>query len=280
MKERARDEHCKNFRLSIGEPWYVERSNVAGRALVPSAVSERVFVNAGGCSWSSNQSISYEMEWQLQGPEQYRALSTRRRAKQPPMNGWLYDAMTKGPEQKLLGPIRAALLGEISGEIVELGAGTGLNFPYYPAAARVRAIEPNASMLAKAKTRAPLVSAHIDLAQGGDEVLDAIAEGTLDAVVATLVFCSVDDPTRTMQRVLRVLKPGGRFVTMEHVRDVTGWGRLQSLLTPVWCRVCANCHLDRDMERTIREAGYSSVRLQERKMPPPAFRLLYGEALR
>ena len=196
------------------------------------------------------------------------------------MNGRLYDAMTKGPERKLLGPMRAELLGALSGEIVELGAGTGLNFPHYSASAHVRAMEPNASMLASASERARRASARVELVRGGDEGLDAIAEASVDAVVATLVFCSVDDPTRTMQRVLRVLKPGGRFITMEHARDVAGWGRIQSFLTPVWCRLCGNCHLDRDMERTIREAGYSSVHLHERKMPPPACRLLYGVAVR
>ncbi|HVA29427.1 MAG TPA: class I SAM-dependent methyltransferase [Candidatus Baltobacteraceae bacterium] len=196
------------------------------------------------------------------------------------MNGRLYDAVTKGPERKFLGPIRATLLGDISGEIVELGAGTGLNFPYYSKAAHVRAIEPNASMLANTSERSERASARIELLRGGDDVLDAIAQGSLDAVVATLVFCSVDDPKRTMQRVLRVLKPGGRFVTMEHVRDTAGWGWLQSLLSPVWSRLCANCHLDRDMEHTIREAGFSNVELQERKMSPPAFRLLYGIAVR
>jgi SAM-dependent methyltransferase len=196
------------------------------------------------------------------------------------MNGWLYDVMVKGSERKLLGPIRADLLGTLSGEIVELGAGTGLNFPHYPASAHVRAIEPDASMLANARERARRASARIELIQGGDEALETIAESSVDAVVATLVFCSVDEPARTMQRVLRVLRPGGQFVTMEHVRDAGRWGRMQSLLTPLWSRLCANCHLDREMECTIRDAGLRNVHLRERRMPPPACRLLYGVAMR
>ncbi len=195
------------------------------------------------------------------------------------MIGWIYDGLTREMERKLLAPIRAELLRPLSGTVVELGAGTGLNFPFYPESARVRALEPNRSMRGNAVARAEHLSTQIEIVPNGDEALDAIPEGTIDAVVATLVFCSVDDPARTLQRVLRVLKPGGRFVTMEHVRDIGACRRFQSFITPLWCRVCANCHLDRDMEATIRSAGFSSVDLQERKMPPPACRLLFGSAI-
>jgi ubiquinone/menaquinone biosynthesis C-methylase UbiE len=195
------------------------------------------------------------------------------------MNGWLYDRLTSGAERAFLGRVRGGLVGALSGDIVELGAGTGVNFQYYSRAARVRAIEPSDSMLAEARKRAQTSSAQIELIHGDDTVLDTLPARSVDAVVATLVLCSVDDPLATVRRIKRILKAGGTFVTMEHVRDRSAWVRLQSLVTPIWRRIAGNCHLDRDLERTFRDAGFSTVSFEEQRLPAPLFRLVVGSML-
>ena len=194
------------------------------------------------------------------------------------MNGWFYDWITAPAERRFLGAIRRELLAPLTGEIVELGAGTGHCFPYYGTSAHVRAIEPNASMRAKARERALTARAKIELLEGDDSVLDDMPERSADAVVAALVMCSVEDPVRTLKRVARVLKPSGSFVTIEHVRAEDRTARLQAFLSPLWRSISGNCHLDRVLEPALTEAGFSHVRLNNRTIPMPVRRLLYGIA--
>jgi ubiquinone/menaquinone biosynthesis C-methylase UbiE len=196
------------------------------------------------------------------------------------LNGWFYDLISASAERRFLGAIRSELLAPLTGEIVELGAGTGHCFPYYGTSAHVRAIEPNGSMLAKARERAQAARATIELVQGDDAVLDDMPAQSADAVVAALVMCSVEDPARTLKRAARILKPTGPFVTIEHVRAEDQTARLQALLTPFWRFISGNCHLDRVLEPVLTEVGFSHLCLSSRTIPMPARRLLYGIATR
>ncbi|HKU66806.1 MAG TPA: class I SAM-dependent methyltransferase [Candidatus Baltobacteraceae bacterium] len=194
------------------------------------------------------------------------------------MNGWLYDAIVSIGERGFLGAIRGELLSSISGEIVELGAGTGLTFAYYGSQAHVRAIEPDRSMLARAKGRASQSRARIDLIQGDDAILDTWPPESADYAVAALVLCSADDPLRTLRRLYRILKPKGRLITIEHVRAGDASARLQDWLTPFWRRIAANCHLNRVLEPQLHDAGFEDLQLKSRPVPPPLRRLVYGYA--
>jgi SAM-dependent methyltransferase len=197
------------------------------------------------------------------------------------MNGWLYDAVLSIGERKLLAPIRAELLSPLSGEIVEIGAGTGASFAYYSAAAHVSAIEPDPSMLAKARAkRHRLAGDRITVLQGDDRLLDDLPENSADYVVAQLVLCSVENPRETLRRIHRILKPGGSLVTIEHVRSSGAGGSLQDCLTPGWRRIAGNCHLNRMLEPVLSDAGFTQVALQNRRVPPPLSHLRYGTAVK
>lgn len=195
------------------------------------------------------------------------------------MNGWLYDVLGGSVEEKLLGPIRTQLLSPLCGEIVEIGAGTGASFAHYSAPAHVRAIEPNRSMLARARRRAETARAEIELLEADDTWLESLAEGTVDHVVLTLVLCSVRDPVQTLRRARRVLKANGTLVLIEHVRALDRFGqRVQAFLTPGWRLVGGNCHFDRVLEPALRDAGFAKIALEEKRVPLPVGRIQYGSA--
>ena len=194
------------------------------------------------------------------------------------MNGRVYDAITAIGERRFVGGIRAQLLPGLKGEIVEIGTGTGASSPYYDPSAHVLALEPDRSMLARARERAKSAPAWIVMLHGDDSMLDDMPAASTDYVVAALVFCSVEDPLRTLKRIHRILTPGGSLVTIEHERAGDGVARLQDLLTPFWRRVAGNCHLDRVLEPALSEAGFSQVELKNLQIPIPMRRLLYGFA--
>ena len=194
------------------------------------------------------------------------------------MNGRLYDLFTAIAERKVLGELRASLISPLRGSIVEVGAGTGASFPYYPSSARVLAVEPDPSMFKRAERRAPEAAADVKVMQASDTLLDELPEGSAEHIVATLVLCSVSDPSVTLRRLHRVLGANGTYVFVEHVRADRLTGRVQDALTPLWRRLSGNCHLNRDFEFALREAGFRIVRLHKRKLPFPIGYLLYGTA--
>lgn len=149
------------------------------------------------------------------------------------------------------------LLAGVGGRTLEIGCGWGHNFRHYPAPAAVTAFDLEAGRLAAARRQAA-----IPLARADAERL-AWADETFDAVVGTLVFCSIPRPEAALREVRRVLKPGGRLFLVEHVRSHhAGLGRLQDWLAPAWLRLSGGCHLNRDPEAALRAAGFSLQRRQ------------------
>lgn len=195
----------------------------------------------------------------------------------------LYDRVMRGVEEAGLAGWRDELLAPLSGSVLEVGAGTGANVGRYPAAVeRLVLTEPNRHMRARLT---PLAKSR------GAEVLDAPAEElpldseSFDAVVATLVLCSVRDPDRALTEIHRVLRPGGRFVFIEHVAAADRPRRLawQRRIEPAWKLVAGNCHLTRSTEETIRAAGLEInvvERQSMRKAPPIVRPTIRGVALR
>ena len=163
---------------------------------------------------------------------------------------------------------KRTLLGTLRGEIMEIGPGTGPNLQYYPPGIRWIGIEPNPYMypyLHKAADRAGL---GVDLRSGTAEQLPA-ESGSVDAVVSTLVLCSVSDPQGVLREILRVLKPGGRFVFVEHVAapSDTRLRRVQTFIRPLWKRIGDGCHPDRETWVTIERAGFGEVQLDHFRLP-------------
>jgi ubiquinone/menaquinone biosynthesis C-methylase UbiE len=158
----------------------------------------------------------------------------------------MYDPFMQAAERRLFPPHREYLT-DVSGEVLDLGSGTGANFPYFAGREDIRlhAIEPDSHMLRRARRRAARVGLDVDLRQARAEALP-YEDGSMDAVVAGIVFCTIPEPEAALDEVARVLKPGGEFRFLEHVRDHgrTAWA--QALVEPVWKRFAGGCHVTRD----------------------------------
>lgn len=148
---------------------------------------------------------------------------------------------------------RRQLLRDVHGFVLEVGAGRGPNLDHYPPEAQVVATEFDAAAIAQAR---PRLNSHVRLVSADIEHL-AFPTGTFDAVVATLVFCSVERPVVGFQEVRRVLKPGGRLHLIEHVRSHHAWlGRVQDRLNLRWYVWAEGCNLNRDTEANVRAGGF------------------------
>jgi SAM-dependent methyltransferase len=160
------------------------------------------------------------------------------------------------------------LLGDLHGDVVEIGPGTGVNLAYLPADVRWLGIEPNAYLRAQLLAEAARRGLAADVRAGTAERLP-VADRGADAVVSTLVLCSVPDPDRALAEVRRVLRPGGRFVFVEHVGAPRGtWlRRAQRVCQPLWSVVADGCHPDRDTADAIARAGFARVEIEHFHVP-------------
>ncbi len=163
----------------------------------------------------------------------------------------------------LLAERKRALLGGLHGTVVEIGPGTGPNLVYYPPGVRWIGVEPNGHMNGYLEKEARRLGLEIELHAGTVEALP-FAGDSVDHVVSTLVFCSVDDQTRALREVWRVLKPGGCFVFIEHVAAAEGTTllRVQHALAPAWRLVADGCRPDRRTWEAISLAGFRSVEIE------------------
>lgn len=198
-----------------------------------------------------------------------------------PIFAAVYDRLIRGAERKFLGAHRAWLAGGLSGRVLDVGCGTGLNFAHYPVGAEVVAVEPDPHMLRRARARAEALGRRVELIEAGAEDLPFPGE-FFDAAVATLVLCTVSDPGRSLREIRRVLRPGGELRFFEHVRAPSpGWARCQDLVTPLWKKVGAGCHPNRDTVAAIERAGFHVTEVEGyKKGPYPVRVLVRGVAVR
>jgi ubiquinone/menaquinone biosynthesis C-methylase UbiE len=175
----------------------------------------------------------------------------------------LYDAMMARGEGAFMGQWRGELLGDLDGQVLELGAGTGANLGHYPPGVELTLTEPDRHMRARLMARHP--SLQVTRCKAEQLPFDS---GRFDVVVMTLVLCSVRSPSLALSEVSRVLKPGGRLVFVEHVasRD-PGLRAWQERLQPLWSLVAGNCHLAREAVTEISAAGFTTLALQRERMP-------------
>ncbi|AFM12638.1 class I SAM-dependent methyltransferase [Turneriella parva] len=191
-------------------------------------------------------------------------------------NGWYnkifsaaYDPFMSVVEKNALSGRRRALLGNLSGRVLELGCGTGINFEFYAAAAEVLAIEPSDAMRTQAldKLSREKFAARIRVEPWlleDERLVAAYPAGSFDAVVCTLVLCTVPDPAATLALLYRQLKPGGKLIALEHVRAKSGLGQsVQNLMNPFWRHLAEGCQLNRDTHATIEAAGFHAVKSDE-----------------
>jgi SAM-dependent methyltransferase len=176
-------------------------------------------------------------------------------------------------------------LADLAGRVLEVGAGTGTNFPLYPhTVTEVVAVEPERRLAEMARTAALSAPVPITVTDTTIESLDA--GGRFDAVVCSLVLCSVDDPETVLRQLFSMLRPGGELRYLEHVASTGMRGGLQRIADAMgWPRLFGNCHTHRDTERTIGQAGFR-VQTARRDwelpawVPMPVSEVAIGRAVR
>lgn len=178
---------------------------------------------------------------------------------------------------------RKRLLDGLAGEVLEVGAGDGGNFAHYPGdVTRVVAVEPEPYLRAKAERSAALTNVRVEVVNGTAERLPLV-DGSVDAVVTSLVLCSVPDQTVALSEAFRVLRPGGELRFYEHV--AAGNGRVDAvqkvLDATIYPWFSGGCHLHRDTAAAISAAGFTITDLDRFDFGPnPAAPHILGRAIR
>lgn len=196
-----------------------------------------------------------------------------------------YDASMKNMEEACMSNWREELLSDISGDVLEIGSGTGINLSYYPRSVnKLTLSEPDPHML-------NILTDNIDSVMKEkytttDYPADALdfPDNSFDAVVSTLVLCSVDSVSKSLSEIRRVLKPKAKLYFIEHViaKDTPHLIKWQKLFQPFWVFMCGNCHLTRDTETSIAGAGFkfqSIERVKSLGSPPIVSPTIKGIAI-
>lgn len=159
-------------------------------------------------------------------------------------------------ETEAIRRLRRQNLDGLSGRVLEVGAGTGTNFEFYPpTVSEVVALEPERRLAALAKKAAE--TAPVPVTVSTDTVEQFPAGETFDAVVCSLVLCSVEEPDSVLRQLLSVLRPGGELRYLEHVASSGPRARLQKFAdATLWPRLLGNCHTHRHTEESIVGAGF------------------------
>jgi ubiquinone/menaquinone biosynthesis C-methylase UbiE len=186
--------------------------------------------------------------------------------KEHPLFAAVYDRLTAKAERTWLASRRARLIAQARGEVLEIGAGTGANLRHYRDVTRVVVSEPDPAMRRRLTRHLASVTVPVEVSDAPAEHL-GFPDGSFDTVVSTLVLCSVADPEAALAEMRRVLRPDGRLLVLEHVRGEGRRARWQDRVTPIWRRVGAGCHPNRDTQAAIVRAGFH-VSQVERFSPP------------
>jgi ubiquinone/menaquinone biosynthesis C-methylase UbiE len=183
-----------------------------------------------------------------------------------------------------LAALRGEALVQAGGEILELGFGTGLNLKHYPASVRkITTVDPNAEMGKLARRRIAESTIQVDQRVLSAENLPFDGE-SFDCVVSTWTLCSIPDSIRAVQEIHRVLRPGGRFIFLEHgLSDDPAVQRWQRRLNPIQRRVADGCRLDLDVDAVVRGQPFTEVRVERfplERMPRTHGTMYRGTALK
>ncbi|MEK6259042.1 MAG: class I SAM-dependent methyltransferase [Planctomycetota bacterium] len=159
---------------------------------------------------------------------------------------------------------RRELLSKVDGEVLEIGFGTGLNLACYPEHVhKITVVDPNPGMQRQARSRIEQAGIEVEQRLLSSEELP-FDNQVFDCVVSTFTLCSIENVGRALGEVYRVLKPGGRFLFLEHGlssdANVQKWQRRLNWLQR---RLGDNCRLDRNVRALVRKESFGNVRLDE-----------------
>ena len=202
------------------------------------------------------------------------------------LGGWLfacvYDRMSAGVEAAGLRAHRERLLASARGRVLEIGAGTGANLPFYREGVEtITVAEPEAAMARRLAQRIREQPRAVELVRAPAEQLP-LADAQFDTAVSTLVLCTVSDQARALSELRRVLRPGGRLLFIEHVRSdeprLASWQDRLNGLTRI---VGYGCNCNRSTLDAVRAAGFAITSLERDKLhkaPPFVRPLVVGTA--
>ena len=191
---------------------------------------------------------------------------------QHPRFARMYEQISAESERRGTAEHRDRVLAGLTGRVIEIGAGNGLNFGHYPdTVAEVVAVEPDDTLRAMAEAAADRASVRVRVVVGHATALPA-GDASFDAAVASLVLCSVSNVDSALAEIRRVLKPSGELRFFEHVRsDHLALGLLQDAITPLWSRVGGGCHPNRSTAVAIEAAGFGIEQIDRFSYAPLRF---------
>jgi ubiquinone/menaquinone biosynthesis C-methylase UbiE len=192
-----------------------------------------------------------------------------------------YDRQVAKVEQAGLRAMREGLLANAGGEVLEVGGGTGANLPHYgPGVESLTITEPDPAMLRRLERRVQEEAPQTNVVKAPAEDLP-FADNSFDVAVSTLVLCGVDDQSRALRELRRVLRPGGRLIFIEHVRsDEPGLARWQDRLNGL-NKFVACCDCNRRTLDSIKAEGFEVTKVDHtelKKVPPFVRPLVVGTA--
>jgi SAM-dependent methyltransferase len=186
-----------------------------------------------------------------------------------PMNA-LFFWLAGGMFDRLLRRHKRRVYADLPDTVVELGSGVGANLRYLAPGSSLIAVEPNPAMHARLRRAARRSGVHLDLREVPAEQTH-LPDASAEVVISSLVLCSVGDPGQVLAEVRRVLRPGGRFVFVEHVAAAEGslLRRLQRVVRAPWGWCFEGCSCERDLAAMVRAAGFDSVAIESYRLRSP-----------
>ena len=185
-----------------------------------------------------------------------------------PIFAWFYSKLAGYEEKRGLGELRDEVVRPAEGTVLEIGAGTGLNFAHYPQGVTVVATEPDPHMLKRAVPAAASARVPVQVRSAPGQALP-FEDDSVDTVVGTFVLCTVPDPSAVLAEAHRVLKPGGRYLFVEHVRaDDPKLARRQDRIERLWGLFAGGCHPNRDSVAAIARSAFSLERAERFAFEP------------
>ncbi|MEX0918340.1 MAG: class I SAM-dependent methyltransferase [Candidatus Paceibacterota bacterium] len=156
--------------------------------------------------------------------------------------------------------IRPQVIGQAFGVVLEIGVGAGHNLPLYRNVSKVFALEPSEELLVIAKRQDQSIPVEF-LNTGAEQI--PLADSSVDTVVSTWTLCSVGNPQAVLKEIKRVLRPGGKFLFVDHGVSPNFLVRIiQNIVTPITKNFTGNCHLNRDIEELVKNAGFDVQKIE------------------